>query len=147
MSNNKRNRSPHQEEEETSSKRVCTQPNLLSDLSQVLHTIQSTPSSGEISAEILETFKVLLLEIDQLPPDDDEATRLKQESELTLESWFEELLEKCEGELDLDELFASDEEQEDSVAFTMVEEVEEEEIIIIDDEGSEVGSQRLALFT
>lgn len=132
-------------DQQDQAKRVRTEPNLLSELSQVLNTITSTPSSGEISAEVMENFKVLLLEIDQLSSDDAETQRMKQESELCLESWFDDLLARCEadGELDLKDLESlceSDDEEQDQIAFAMVEEDEdEEEIIIVDDEGSEVG--------
>jgi hypothetical protein len=130
--------------------------NLLSELSQVLNTIKSTPSSGEISAEVMETFKILMLEIDKLSADESnaEARRMKQESELCLESWFDDLLARCEaeGELnleDIESLCQSDDEGD--FAFALVkedaedaeeEEDEEDELIIVDDEGSEVGASQ-----
>ncbi|KAI9361043.1 hypothetical protein BD770DRAFT_384020 [Pilaira anomala] len=152
----KRTRSSTTEQEDTSSKRVCTSGNnsLLSELSQVLNTIKSTPSSGEISAEVMETFKILLLEIDQLSADDSnmEAKQMKQESELCLESWFDDLLARCEadGELNLEDLESiCDGEDGDSIAFAMAQEDEDEddeEIIIVDDEGSEIDApQALAV--
>lgn len=148
---NKRNRSSICEQEDSTPKRVCVEDNnsLLSELSQVLNTIKSTPSSGEISAEVMETFKILLLEIDQLSADDSniEAKQMKQESELCLESWFDDLLARCEadGELNLEDLESiCDSEDGDSIAFAMAQEDEEEdedeEIIIVDDEGSEIGA-------
>jgi hypothetical protein len=164
---NKRSRSPSTEQldqTESVQKRVCvdkeddSSASLLSELSQVLNTIKSTPSSGEIPAEVMETFKILLLEIDQLSADESnaEAKQLMLESELCLESWFDDLLARCEadGELnleDLESLCHSDDEDGDSIAFAMAQEDEdddEEEIIIVDDEGSEVGgssSQALAV--
>ncbi|KAG2231251.1 hypothetical protein BDF21DRAFT_407171 [Thamnidium elegans] len=148
---NKRSRSSICEQEDSTSKRVCVEDNssLLSELSQVLNTIKSTPSSGEISAEVMETFKILLLEIDQLSADESniEAKQMKQESELCLESWFDDLLARCEadGELNLEDLESiCDSEDGDSIAFAMAQEDEEEdedeEIIIVDDEGSEIGA-------
>lgn len=165
MSNNKRARSSSFSSEDQLPKRSCVEntnnTNLLSELSEVLNTIKSTPSSGEISAEVMETFKILMLEIDKLSADESnaEARRMKQESELCLESWFDDLLARCEaeGELnleDIESLCQSDDEGD--FAFALVkqdaedaeeEEVEaEEELIIVDDEGSEVGaSQALAV--
>lgn len=154
---NKRSRSSSTEPTDSTQKRVCAESNsagLLSELSQVLNTIKSTPSSGEISAEVMETFKILLLEIDQLSADESnvEAKQMKQESELCLENWFDDLLARCEadGELnleDLESLCDSGQDDGDSIAFAMAQEDdEEEEIIIVDDEGSEVGtSQALAV--
>jgi hypothetical protein len=159
---NKRSRSPCLEQlitEDSTNKRACVETDnnnnasLLSELSRVLNTIKSTPSSGEISAEVMETFKILLLEIDHLSADESnvEAKQMKQESELCLESWFDDLLARCEadGELnleDLESLCDSDEEDGDSIAFAMAQEDDEddEEIIIVDDEGSEIG-QALAV--
>lgn len=154
---NKRSRSPITEQlslEDLSNKRVCVESDnnnsssLLSELSRVLNTIKSTPSSGEISAEVMETFKILLLEIEHLSTDESniEARQMKQESELCLESWFDDLLARCEadGELnleDLESLCNNDEEDGDSIVFALTQEDDEddEEIIIVDDEGSEIG--------
>ncbi|KAI9497502.1 hypothetical protein BDB00DRAFT_868536 [Zychaea mexicana] len=81
---------------------------LLTELTQVLAEIKSTPSSGEISAELLETFKLLMLQIERLSADETntEAVQMKHESERCLESWFDDLLARCEadGELDLETL-------------------------------------------
>ncbi|KAI8977392.1 hypothetical protein BDF20DRAFT_913720 [Mycotypha africana] len=136
---------------------------LLNELSEVLNTIKSTPSSGEISAEVMETFKILLLEIDQLSSDDAEARRMKQESEDCLESWFDDLLARCEaeGELNLEDLDAfiiessgDDEDggESDAIAIAMasaaaddVEDEEEDELIIVDDDSEVGGSQVLAV--
>ncbi|KAG2208235.1 hypothetical protein INT47_006090 [Mucor saturninus] len=154
---NKRSRNSSPEPTESAQKRVCDQTNstgLLSELSQVLNTIKSTPSSGEISAEVMETFKILLLEIDHLSADESnvEAKQMKQESEACLENWFDDLLARCEadGELnlqDLESLCDSEDDDGDSIAYAMAQEDEDdEEIIIVDDEGSEVGtSQALAV--
>ncbi|KAI8986569.1 hypothetical protein BDB01DRAFT_614971 [Pilobolus umbonatus] len=128
MSYSKRDRSPVGEDEDHNGKRVChgqieeKNTTLLSELSEVLNTIKSTPSSGEISAEVMETFKILLLEIEHLSADETniEAKKMKYESDLCLESWFDDLLARCEaeGELDLDdldlELSESEEEVEDA---------------------------------
>ncbi|KAI9487208.1 MAG: hypothetical protein EXX96DRAFT_552262 [Benjaminiella poitrasii] len=150
---NKRNRSSSIDKEQDTSlvkrNRVENEKDdLLSELSQVLNTIKSTPSSGEISAEVMETFKILMLEIDQLSSDESnaEAKRMKQESELCLESWFDELLARCEadGELNLEDLenLCTSEDEDDAIAFALSQEDDEDdedELIIVDDEGSEVG--------
>ena len=154
---NKRSRSASEERETSAEKRVCFQEknnssDLLSELSQVLNTIKSTPSSGEISAEVMENFKILLLEIDHLSADESnvEAKQIKKESELCLETWFDDLLARCEadGELnfeDLESLCNSDEEDGDSIAIAMAQDdEEEEEIIIVDDESSEFGPALIA---
>ncbi|OBZ88564.1 hypothetical protein A0J61_03381 [Choanephora cucurbitarum] len=140
---NKRSRSPSVERDQDLTKRARHDESLLSELSQVLNTIKSTPSSGEISAEVMETFKILLLEIDRLSADSAEARRVKQESELCLESWFDDLLAQCEADGELDFDLASDEES--AIAFAIQEQKheneeedeEDEEIIIVDDESSE----------
>jgi hypothetical protein len=164
MTNNKRTRSSSFNEDndkDQSLKRSRVEntknENLLSELSEVLNTIKSTPSSGEISAEVMETFKILMLEIDKLSADESnaEARRMKQESELCLESWFDDLLARCEaeGELnleDIESLCQSDDEGD--FAFALVkqdteeaeedDDDEEDELIIVDDEGSEVGTSQ-----
>jgi hypothetical protein len=105
----------------------------------------------------METFKILMLEIDKLSADESnaEARRMKQESELCLESWFDDLLARCEaeGELnleDIESLCQSDDEGD--FAFALVkqdteeaeedDDDEEDELIIVDDEGSEVGTSQ-----
>ncbi|KAG1473815.1 hypothetical protein G6F56_000732 [Rhizopus delemar] len=155
--NNKRSRSPSIADD--SEKRPRTdQNNLLTELTQVLNQINSTPSSGEISAELIETFKILLLEIEELSADESnlEAKLMKHESDRCLESWFDDLLERCGDELDWDDLalaFALEEEEEEEgeqrgeeneeEEEDEDEEEEEEEIIIVDDEDTPV--QRLAV--
>ncbi|KAI8373754.1 hypothetical protein BD560DRAFT_394264 [Blakeslea trispora] len=126
MSHHKRSRSPSVEKDQDQTKRARQDESLLSELSHVLNTIKSTPSSGEISAEVMETFKILLLEIDRLS-DSAESRRVKQESELCLESWFDELLAQCEADGELFDLTNVPEEEPE-------EEQEDEEIIIVDDE-------------
>ncbi|RCH84399.1 hypothetical protein CU097_006969 [Rhizopus azygosporus] len=148
---NKRSRSPSIIAD-NSEKRPCTdQNNLLTELTHVLNQINSTPSSGEISAELMETFKILLLEIEQLSADESnqEARLVKYESDRCLESWFDDLLERCGDELDWDDLalaLALEEEEEEDIVKVVQEEEEEdedEEIIIVDDEDTPV--QRLAV--
>ncbi|KAI9318026.1 hypothetical protein BX666DRAFT_1877110 [Dichotomocladium elegans] len=88
--------------------RLCSSADLLAELTNVLSEIRSTPSSGEISAELLETFKIVMLQIEHMSSDstNTEAAHIKHESGRCLDSWFDELLAQCEadGELDLDEL-------------------------------------------
>ena len=115
---------------------------LLTDLTQVLAEIKSTPSSGEISAELLETLKLLMLQIERLSADEtnEEAVQMKHESEKCLEGWFDDLLARCEadGELDLETLeeelaAAGDDDDDDdmdaalSLALALAEEEEVEE--------------------
>jgi hypothetical protein len=155
---NKRSRSPCVYDD--SEKRPCTdQNNLLTELTQVLNQINSTPSTGEISAELMETFKILLLEIEQLSADDSnlEAKAVKHESDRCLESWFDDLLERCGDELDWDDValaLALEEEEEEGEEGRQVvvveeddeeedEEDDEDEIIIVDDDDTPV--QRLTV--
>ena len=121
MTSKKRSLTP---ESTSTPKRAKTNDNLLAELTQVLAEIKSTPSSGEISAELLETFKMLMLQIERLSADEtnEEAVQMKHESERCLESWFDELVARCEadGELDLetleDQLAAEDDDDDDMEA-------------------------------
>ncbi|KAI8149534.1 hypothetical protein BJV82DRAFT_662829 [Fennellomyces sp. T-0311] len=121
-------------------KRARTNDNLLTELTQVLAEIKSTPSSGEISAELLETFKLLMLQIERLSADEtnQEAVQMKHESDRCLESWFDDLLAQCEadGELDLDtledQLGEEDDDEDDmeaalSLALALQDEQEQEQ--------------------
>ncbi|KAI8137693.1 hypothetical protein BJV82DRAFT_486761, partial [Fennellomyces sp. T-0311] len=106
---------------------------LLSELTHVLDEIRSTPACGEIPAESLETLKTLMLQIEHLSSDvsNTEARRMKHESELQLESWFDDLLEQCEadGGLDLEYLMdggnSDDEEEALALALALLDEEEE----------------------
>lgn len=144
---------------------VSNNDNLLTELTQVLDTIKSTPSSGEISAEVMETFKVLMLEIDRLSADEynTDAKRVKHESEQCLESWFDDLLAKCEadGELNLEDIegFCESDNEEDSTCIAIAQKVEDEdedednekvveeedELIIVDDDEIASSSQVVAV--
>lgn len=120
--------------------RSSSNSDLLSELTDVLAEIRSTPSSGEISAELLENFKLLMLQIERLSADESntEAVQMKHESDRCLETWFDDLLAQCEadGELDLntleDELAAagdveSDDEEDIEAALSLALALEEEE--------------------
>lgn len=120
--------------------RSLSNSDLLSELTDVLAEIRSTPSSGEISAELLENFKLLMLQIERLSADESntEAVQMKHESDRCLETWFDDLLAQCEadGELDLntleDELAAagdveSDDEEDIEAALSLALALEEEE--------------------
>ncbi|KAL0077974.1 hypothetical protein J3Q64DRAFT_1767136 [Phycomyces blakesleeanus] len=91
-------------------KRACLEEpaDLVVELTSVLAEIKSTPSSGQISAELLETLKGLMLQIEHLSADksNTKAREMKDESDRCLESWFDDLLAQCEadGELDWNEL-------------------------------------------
>ncbi|KAG1450857.1 hypothetical protein G6F56_008234 [Rhizopus delemar] len=135
---NKYSRSPSLTNDDE--KRPCTnQNNLLTELTKILDQINSTPSSGEISAELIETFKILLLDIEHLSADENnyEAKLVKDESDRCLESWFDDLLERCGDDLDWDDLsltLAFEEEDQEEIE----KEGEDEEIIIVDDDDSPV---------
>ncbi|KAG2210108.1 hypothetical protein INT46_010313 [Mucor plumbeus] len=142
-------------------KEASNNDNLLTELTQVLDTIRSIPSSGEISAEVMETFKVLMLEIDGLPADESnaDAKRVKYESEQCLESWFDDLLAKCqaEGVLNLEDIegFCESDNEEDLIRIAMTrkdededkekEAEEEDELIIVDDDEIASSSQVVAV--
>ncbi|ORZ14018.1 hypothetical protein BCR42DRAFT_417869 [Absidia repens] len=85
-------------------KRQCPETDLLTSLTQVLSEIRSTPSTGEISAEVMETFKVLMLQIEELSSDETnvEGKLIKDETEQCLESWLEDLVAQCEADGELD---------------------------------------------
>lgn len=120
--------------------RSSSNGDLLAELTDVLAEIRSTPSSGEISAELLENFKLLMLQIERLSADESntEAVQMKHESDRCLETWFDDLLAQCEadGELDLntleDELAAagdgdSDDDDDIEAALSLALALEEEE--------------------
>ncbi|KAI9269780.1 hypothetical protein BY458DRAFT_547106 [Sporodiniella umbellata] len=142
---NKRSRSPSLTLSHNKSPRT-NESTVLIELTEVLNQINSTPSSGEISAELMETFKILLLEIEHMSSDENnpEAKFVKYESDRCLESWFDDLLERCGDDLDWDDLSLALvlEEEEKTLKDNSdkgeeeEEEEEEEEIIIIDDEES-----------
>ncbi|KAI8374411.1 uncharacterized protein BYT42DRAFT_485443, partial [Radiomyces spectabilis] len=139
---NKRSCSPALEE--ASSKRLCTEPidtsntHLLTQLTDVLAEIRSTPSTGEISAELLGSLKLLMLQIEHLSADENnvEAKQMKDESDRCLETWFDELVARCEadGELDIDAL-------EHALALALALKDEEEELndaVLDNNQGDEV---------
>lgn len=135
---------------------------LLTELTDVLAEIKSTPSSGEISAVVLETFKHLMLRIEHLSADGSnaEAAQVKHESERCLESWFDELLARCEadGELDLDtleeELAAADSDDDEDIEAAMAlalalqnnhdvqqqddDDDEEDQVVVVDDDEDDI---------
>ncbi|ORX63160.1 hypothetical protein DM01DRAFT_1276684, partial [Hesseltinella vesiculosa] len=85
-------------DQEESRKRPCVQTELLTSLTNILSEIRSIPSHGELSPELLETFKLVMLQIDELSSDESnaEGRLVKDESERCLESWLEDLLAQCE---------------------------------------------------
>jgi hypothetical protein len=101
-------------------KRIRNDNNLLSDLTDILTQIKSTPSSGEISAELLSSLRLLMLEIESLSADESntEARLMKDESDKCLDLWFQDLVAQCEADGEdvlesLDEDIDSDNEEED----------------------------------
>lgn len=95
------------EEDLPTEKRRCPQTDLLTSLTQVLSEIRSTPSTGEISAEVMETFKILMLQIEELSSDETnvEGKLVKDETERCLESWLEDLVAQCEADGELLDCF------------------------------------------
>ncbi|KAF1807407.1 hypothetical protein V8B55DRAFT_1465389 [Mucor lusitanicus] len=109
--------------------------NLLTELSDILVEIKATPSSGEISADLLNSLRLLMLQIESLAADETniEAKTLKDESDNCLELWFQELVAQCEA--DGEELVmepeeynaASDnEDEEDTIALALALQDEED---------------------
>ncbi|KAI9023596.1 hypothetical protein CLU79DRAFT_701180 [Phycomyces nitens] len=126
----------------TPEKRPCLEePNLVNELTSVLAEIKSTPSSGQISAELLENLKGLMLQIERLSSDksNTRAREMKDESDRCLESWFDDLLAQCEadGELDWNELeleLSDDDEDTLALALALQEDHDDEgEIIDIEE--------------
>ncbi|KAL0080332.1 hypothetical protein J3Q64DRAFT_1245028 [Phycomyces blakesleeanus] len=144
LSNRKRSRSPSPVQS-ASHKRHHEQPeepqdDLLSDLTNVLAEIRTTPSTGEISAELLGTLRGVMLQIEHLSADETNtrAREMKDESDRCLETWFDELLARCEadGELDLASLgyeeMGDSEDEEDSLALALA--LQDEEDVCQEDE-------------
>ncbi|SAM05881.1 hypothetical protein [Absidia glauca] len=99
--------------------------NLLERLSKILVEIKTTPSTGEISADLLGQLRQLMLRIEELAADESnsEARQLKDESDKYLEMWFEDLVAQCDadGEIDwesmaYDQLGGSDRDNNDDDA-------------------------------
>lgn len=155
VSKKKRELSPLPSSLAASNKKPRRSQDLLDELTDVLAEIKSTPSSGEIPAELLENFKLLMIQIERMSSDqsDAEAVQMRHESERCLESWFDELLARCEadGALDLDtleqELAAASDSDEDDIEAALSlalaldddhpegqEEDEEEEVVVDDDD-------------
>ncbi|KAI8641723.1 hypothetical protein BD408DRAFT_329129, partial [Parasitella parasitica] len=74
--------------------------NLLAELSHILSEIKATPSSGQISADLLNSLRLLMVQIESLATDETniEAKTLKDESDACLEEWFQELVGQCEAD-------------------------------------------------
>ncbi|CAO3582132.1 unnamed protein product [Absidia cylindrospora] len=77
---------------------------LLARLTDILTEIKTTPSTGEISADLLGQLRHLMLRIEDLAADDNntEARQLKDESDKYLELWFEDLVAQCEADGEID---------------------------------------------
>lgn len=93
---------------------------LLTELNDILAQIKSTPSSGEISAELLNSLRLLMIQIEDLSADESntEAKDMKDESDKCLDLWFQELVAQCEAdgeelEFELEQEFNADSENED----------------------------------
>lgn len=109
--------------------------NLLTELSDILVEIKATPSSGEISADLLNSLRLLMLQIESLAADETniEAKTLKDESDTCLELWFQELVAQCEADgeelaLEPEEYNAAsdNEDEEDTIALALALQDEED---------------------
>lgn len=109
--------------------------NLLTELSDILVEIKATPSSGEISADLLNSLRLLMLQIESLAADETniEAKTLKDESDSCLELWFQELVAQCEADgeeliLEPEEYNAAsdNEDEEDTIALALALQDEED---------------------
>jgi hypothetical protein len=117
----KRSLSPDAETRDDEKKKMCTENDkLLNQLTDILDQIKSTPSTGEISAELLSSLRVLLLQIESLSADEtnEEAKNMRDETDRYLDVWLQELVQQCEadGEWDfnsLSESNAADDESDD----------------------------------
>jgi hypothetical protein len=137
----KRQHSPDPPIADIETKRQHTNPldeegDLLTRLNSILMEINTTPSTGEISADLLGQLRHLMLRIEELAADESntEARRLKDESDKYLEQWFEDLVAQCdaEGELEWDPTFGAGEEDsddEESIALAMALQDEEDAVM------------------
>ncbi|CEP19013.1 hypothetical protein [Parasitella parasitica] len=109
--------------------------NLLADLSHILSEIKATPFSGEISADLLNSLRLLMLQIESLAADETniEARALKDESDACLEAWFQELVAQCEADEEESALepeafdaVSDNEDEEDSIALALALQDEED---------------------
>ncbi|SAM00175.1 hypothetical protein [Absidia glauca] len=147
----KRQHSPDPPIADTETKRQHTNPldeegDLLTRLNSILMEINTTPSTGEISADLLGQLRHLMLRIEELAADESntEARRLKDESDKYLEQWFEDLVAQCdaEGELEWDPTFGAGEEDsddEESIALAMA--LQDEEDAVQKDDGVDADLQ------
>ncbi|KAF7725060.1 hypothetical protein EC973_000467 [Apophysomyces ossiformis] len=127
---NKTKRKSETESLEQPTKRA--RPDLLNELTDVLAEIKNTPSSGEISAELLKSLTGVMLQIERMSADESnaEAKQMKHESERCLESWFDELVAQCEADGELnweDVILSSDDEDTLAMALALQESEDEEE--------------------
>jgi hypothetical protein len=104
---------------------------LLTELTDILAEIKSTPSSGEISAELLTSLRLLMIQIESLSADESntEAKYMKDESDKCLDLWFQDLVAQCEAdgeELEIKEFNvdsdAEDEEEDLALALALQDE-------------------------
>lgn len=104
---------------------------LLTELTAILAEIKSTPSSGEISAELLTSLRLLMLQIESLSADESntEAKNMKDESEKCLDLWLQDLVAQCEADGE-DLLFDEGEEEEKEFNIDSDNEDEEEDLAL-----------------
>lgn len=100
---------------------------LLTELTAILAEIKSTPSSGEISAELLTSLRLLMLQIESLSADESntEAKNMKDESEKCLDLWLQDLVAQCEA--DGEDLLFDEGEEEEEKEFNVDSDNEDEE--------------------
>ncbi|ORX56335.1 hypothetical protein DM01DRAFT_1334807 [Hesseltinella vesiculosa] len=102
--------SAHEQAHEIDTPLVEQDGDLLRQLTEILTEIQTTPSSGEISADLLGQLRFLMLQIEQLAADENntEARQLKEESDAYLSLWFDDLVAQCEADGDVDWMASGD---------------------------------------
>ena len=87
-------------DQEPKKKRPRESDQLLDDLTQILAQIRSTPSTGEISADLLSSFRILMLQIESMSSDRSniEAKDMRDQTDRYLDAWFQELIVECFSE-------------------------------------------------
>ncbi|KAI8357818.1 hypothetical protein BD560DRAFT_406253 [Blakeslea trispora] len=87
-------------DEEQRKKRPRENDQLFDDLTHILEQIRSTPSTGEISADLLNSFRVLMLQIESMSLDrsNTEAKDMRDQTDRYLDAWFQELIVECFSE-------------------------------------------------
>ncbi|KAI8099351.1 uncharacterized protein BX664DRAFT_321059 [Halteromyces radiatus] len=109
---------------------------LLARLTEILNEIKTTPSTGEIPADLLGQLRRLMLRIEALAADDNntEARQLKDESDTYLALWLDDLVAQCEAD-DQEEEEDDDDDDEETIALALALQDEEEAVNDDDEQG------------